>query len=644
MPEFLNPNNYAVHLPGPDGAVTKVRARMRVVLPEFYKRYEARGFLKEIKGAQSNVPTPPPPARQIQAKVINNSAKKTAAPAVNPDKKPKRPELVRARKIAANQSRVNNRRDIPPPKKMRERQIVGRAIHGNPNEILRTNLANGNYPVSNNIAVGILSYNRVNSLRRLIDSILRYTDLRRTTVFISDDGSTDTATINYLEELSKNPNFVVLRDQPRIGIAGNSNRLLRCMSRFRYGVLLNDDVEVLRDGWEEFYPEAMRKSGLHHFVYRQQGIYGAVRGEAVEIGGLNCFKVVEKPHGAVLAFDNEVLKVAGYFDEAYGLYGMEHVDWSQRIWELGLQESGFFDAAASEQCFRLHPDNSAMSDRSKHLTNARRVFGERRPQRVEPGQASKVEEVAYVIPFRDHERSDSIVTVVNNVRAQRFPVVHIMLIEQDEKSRIKLADYQPVNHTLVTAQNPLFNKSMAFNRGVAEVSCTNVILHDADMLAPGHYTHDIVKILAEHGGCHLGGTVLYTVKDTMEAINRTGLVDSTVNCDRMVGYYEGGSLACTTSAYWRCGGFNEDFWGYGCEDCDFFARLSETPDWHEDRVFDFVHLWHSRVGGWHGHHEVNRNLEASLQKLSMSERIQLQHDQLRRLGYGWQLSRSFHSE
>lgn len=632
MPEFLNPNNYAVHLPGPDGVVTKVRGRTRVVLPEFYKRYESRGFLKEVKLGQPHVPLPPAATRQIQAKVINSGRKKPAAPAVNREKV-KRPEIARARKIAA----INRREPTPaqPQQRMRERQIVGRAVNGNPNEILRTNLAAGNYPVSDNIGVGILSFNRAASLRRLIDSILRHTDLRRTTVFVSDDASTDAATTAYLDELGRNPNFVVLRNNHRLGIAGNSNRLLRCLSRFKYGLLLNDDVEVLREGWERFYPQAMEKSGLHHLAYRQNGVYGAVRGEAVQVGGLNCVRVMEKPHGAVLAFDHAVLQTAGYFDESYGLYGMEHVDWSQRVWEVGMQEPGFFDAVGSDESFRLHPDNSAVADRSKLLTVARRVFGERCPKKVDPTDASRVPEVAYVIPFRDFERSDSILTVVNNVRAQRFPVVHLVLVEQDQVSRIDQERYRPITHTMAPAANQLFNKSMAFNRGVSLAPCPMVILHDADMLAPGHYTSDVAAVLAKHAACHVGGTVLYTVKEAMEAINRTGIIDSTVNCDRMVGYYEGGSLACTKRAYWGVGGFNEDYWGYGCEDCDFFARLSEgTPTWHEDRSFDFLHLWHSRATGWHGHHETNRHLEATLKRLPMAERIQLQLDQLRRLGYG----------
>ena len=63
------------------------------------------------------------------------------------------------------------------------------------------------------------------------------------------------------------PNFVILRNNERLGIAGNTNRLLRCLSRFKYGMLLNDDVEILKYGWDQIYFDAMENTGMHHFVY-----------------------------------------------------------------------------------------------------------------------------------------------------------------------------------------------------------------------------------------------------------------------------------------------------------------------------------------------------------------------------------------
>lgn len=635
MPEFVNPHGYAVHVHDPNGKVIKIGPYKKIVLSEFYDKYRKRGFLRL---ASQPSPTPPPTEAKIQAKIHANRPaplKPTPLPARPVEAKPKRDQAIKARKIAI--AKANNRKPVVQTN-MRPQKVPGRNAGMDPNELLRTNLEKNNYPVSNNIGVGILSYNRAGSLRRLVESITRTTDLRRTTVFISDDGSTDPATVAYLDELSANNNFVILRNQPRLGIAGNSNRLLRCLSRFKYGVLLNDDVEILAQGWEHFYPEAMARTGLHHLIYRQPGVYGAERGSSVVKNGTQLYRVDDKPHGAVLAFDHVFLQKVGYFDESYGLYGMEHVDWSQRAWELGVQEAGFYDAAGSDAFFKLFSERSAVADRPQLLKEARDRFANRTASYVPPSDSSKVPEVAYVVPFRNFERTKAILTVMNNLRAQRFPAVHLLMVEQDRHSGIDLVEYQPVSHHLVPGDRPLFNKSKAFNHGVSSAPCEMVILHDADMMAQGHYTESIVKVLREHESCHLGSTVMYTNRESMEKIADTGIVDQNVKCDRVVGYYEGGSLACTKTGYWKCGGFNEDYWGYGCEDCDFYARLSGASNWKEDRVFDFLHLWHSRVGGWDEHHKTNKAIEGQLKRLQMQERVSRQHSQLRQLGYSKELS------
>jgi hypothetical protein len=246
-----------------------------------------------------------------------------------------------------------------------------------------------------------------------------------------------------------------------------------------------------------------------------------------------------------------------------------------------------------------------------------------------------------VVPFRNIDRNDAIVTVINNIRAQRFPVVHIIMVEQDSKTRIAVDDYVPVFYYLAQRlQNPLFNKSIAFNLGVQKTTTSKVVLHDADMLTQGHYTQRVWDILEDAEACHLGGKVMYTDEESGRKINADKLVDHEVECERVVGYFEGGSLACTTDAYWKVGAFNEDFWGYGCEDCDFYARLSGFSRWKEDRSFDFLHLWHSRVQGWHGHHKQNKAIESNLKTIPIPDRVRKQYQQLKRNGYRDELDKA----
>lgn len=239
---------------------------------------------------------------------------------------------------------------------------------------------------------------------------------------------------------------------------------------------------------------------------------------------------------------------------------------------------------------------------------------------------SAVPAISYVIPVRNIDRSDAISTVVNNVRAQRFPVIDIIMIEQDETTRLDLVRLDPLIYSRVGGEF-LFNKSIAFNTGVAAVRTDCVVLHDADMLAPSWYTAKVASILASYDGCHMGRRVLYANQGSSGHVNMTGKVEANIVFDRMVGYHEGGSLACGVDTYWNVGGFNEDFKGYGNEDWDFFYRLSEGCRFFNERTTDWIHLWHSKNID-HAAHNMNVALERELRNLPFEGYVKLQAERV----------------
>lgn len=632
MPEYINPNTYIVHLSGPNGEEISMAPRERRVLSEYYDKYRARGFIKLIGDKK--------PDKTIQTKVRNrlslNRTRRNIETPMRPMNLDKDRQQLQQRKL--QRQAISKARKIikkPVVKDVPTRQIVGRKLLVNANELLYRNLDQHPYPISNNIGVGIMSFNRVDALRRLIDSIMKYTDLSQTTVFVSDDCSTNIEMREYLASLRTNPNIVIIQNTERGGIACNSNRLIRCLSRFKYGIILNDDVEILRPGWDIFYINAMIRTNMHHMMFRQHGVYGAKNDPAsTQINGVNLRVVYDKPHGAVLAFTREMLVTCGYFDESYGIYGMEHVDWSMKPYEFGMQPEGFWDVNGSQDYFMIHDDKSAVDDRSQCLTSARRLFANRVPKiRIAPTDKSKVPEITYVIPFRNTGRSDCIEIVASNIRAQKYPVIHIIMVEQDTMTNIDVSKLQPIIYYLVSAENPLFNKSLAFNFGVSKAPSEKLVLHDADMMAQGHYTSRIADMLDVCGGCHLGKTVIYADRESTDRVCDSRCVDKSIKCERVVGYFEGGSLACTRQAYWQIGAFCQDFWGYGCEDCDFYQRLSALGTWKEDRVFDFFHLWHGRVQHWNAHHDENKDKAKLLCSMSMPDRVRLQHKRLEEQGW-----------
>jgi len=238
-----------------------------------------------------------------------------------------------------------------------------------------------------------------------------------------------------------------------------------------------------------------------------------------------------------------------------------------------------------------------------------------------------------VIPFREQERTGSLRTVLNNIRAQKYPDIEIILVEEDQIKKIDETHYAPIGYYRVELnEKHLFNKSKAFNLGVAKSTSNKIILHDADMLVINGYTEEVSGILDNYDSCHLGSTVVYANSISTDNINKSGEVADPV-FERVVGYYEGGSLACTKEAYWKIGGFNEDFWGYGCEDCDFYDRMSKGTKYFDNRIYNLLHLYHGRSDGWCDHHDVNIATYDKLKKLTIQQRVELQISQMARMKY-----------
>ena len=568
--EFINTNNHSVSLQGPDKRIETFRRFEKKVLPDYFKRYVPR-YLKLVSEAAVVQP------KTVLVRKINNQA-------VKPPRKKPLPVIIR--KI--NNQAINNRapvpvqtttnRPLPVVKHMplrtyrsgiRSSQIVGKvSMTSEQATAYYKNMINKiTYPISNDVGVGILSFNRLSSLHRLLVSIRENTDLSKTTIFISDE-STNADVKDYI---SKIPDMVVLNNNERLGIAGNTNRLMRCLARFRYKIILNDDVIVKRQGWDWLYAKAFQSTEYHHFCMRQPGVYGATEkdGQIHNINGHGIRTIQEKPQGAIIAFDHTAFQKVGYFDESFGLYGMEHVDWSERVSASGIQPPGFHDVTNSVEYFTVFAETSEVEGRGKLLSDARQKLNELRSKNriyVNTSERSAVPIVSYIIPFRGADRTGAIKTVVQNIKAQHYPAIDIIITEQDDEIRVRHPEYETITHEIAISHKngDPFTKAIAFNVGVKLARAKKLILHDADIMVESKYTKKMCSLLDQYHGVHIGKSVLYLDEASTPNViaSQKMAIDHTLN--RMVSYFEGGSLGCTFDTYCLIGGFNEDFIGYGC--------------------------------------------------------------------------------
>lgn len=586
--EYVNISPSTIKVVGTDGKMDTIPAGAKVIRPDWYNRYVPK-YLKLIKYVGKKNPIQTPIVKKPNSTFKMNKSNSTI-------------KNIKPRPANASVKRES-------------RKIVGKKI-SNPVAAYQAAKTTNPIHISNNIGVGVLSYNRIDCLKRLINSIRSYTDLSKTTIFISDESdSISQEDINWLNSLQ---NIVVIRNS-RIGIAGNSNRLLNCLSRFKYKILLNDDVEILNNGWEHFYVDAALKSGIKHFCYRQVGVYGAQIGSRVKINNFDLNVIHEKPHGAVMFFDDDIFKEIGFFDESFGLYGMEHVDWSERA-ASAQKQSGFFDVPNSDHFFKIHSEATSATNKAEHLNKAKQLYSKIKGTRryVHASSNSNVDGISVIVPFQGNDRLDDIATVVNNIRAMKCPNVEIVLVEQDSNKKINEQILNPINYKFTT-RGKLFNKSAAFNYGVKISKFNNVVLHDGDIVTKPIYLSEIMKILQHHDGCHLGAKVHYLNQDGTNNFNRSGQLPDG-NLMNVVGYFEGGSIACKKSTYYKIGGFDEAYEGYGCEDCCFFERLKGLSNFYDTRSYDFFHLYHSRSSDMESCHAKNKTYYREIKKQSLNDR------------------------
>ena len=601
--EFVNLAGHTIVVAGPNGEQVPFIKFQKRTLSQWFLRYVPR-YLK-LAGQQATV-----------------RSENRAQPIQKPTSKP---TVVTAKvRLPERTSLVVKKPKLTMPTRIVPNKIVGRAVM-RPEQArtyFREMLSRETFSVSNDIGIGILSYNRKASISRLVESIRRFTDLTKTTVFISDE-STDQVTKDYVRSIN---DMVILDNKERLGVAGNTNRLLRCLERFRFKILLNDDVEVIANDWDIFYPTVMKIIGYHHFCQRMLGVYGADQqnGEIRQVDKFKIQTIHEKPHGAIMVFDNVAFEKVGYFDESFGQYGMEHVDWSNRVSISGIQPAGFHDVIGSNGFFKVYSDASAVESRASHLVEARRHYEsvKNNTQRIyiAPTLRSEVPKLSYIIPFRGQDRFDAIRVALLNIKAQRFPCLDIIMVEQDSSSIVNFPEFAGVRKFLARSTGP-FNKALAFNSGVVNSTGNLLVLHDADIMVGTNYSQTVYNLLQRYDSFHIGHRVLYLDQvSTMKMASQMKLTGD-LAIERCVGYFEGGSLGCHFNTYLKIGGFCEEFIGYGNEDCEFYSRLTKNSNFYGERTADFVHLWHGRTPGWKDFHEKNKKLETQLSSMPMERRL-----------------------
>lgn len=165
-----------------------------------------------------------------------------------------------------------------------------------------------NVGVTSMVAIGILTYNALQLLKKCVDTIRRYTSADHE-IWVADDGSTD-GTTQWVADQQ------IGKSYPHAGVASNRNRILRHLfDREKYSeiIMVDDDAVVSLHGWEIPWISAAKIYGLCMYDSSHSSLGLTFR---MPISG-HCMSISRSCYSQVGEFDERYDAGWGYEDGDY---------------------------------------------------------------------------------------------------------------------------------------------------------------------------------------------------------------------------------------------------------------------------------------------------------------------------------------
>jgi len=202
-------------------------------------------------------------------------------------------------------------------------------------------------PVENFVNIGMITYNRLEFTRQVIQALLALDAGYQYALTVVDNGSND-GTREYLQELKENQiikNLVLLDEN--VGVAKASNLAWSMEPLAGYYLKLDNDIVIRKSGWlgkmvdvVNFLPEAgavaYNFEPVSYPLVSLQGI--SVRPKLNRNLGGACILIPKRTHDLL-----------GFWCEDYGLYGEEDTDFGVRV-----EYSGQFNLYMEEEEIGFH--------------------------------------------------------------------------------------------------------------------------------------------------------------------------------------------------------------------------------------------------------------------------------------------------
>lgn len=222
------------------------------------------------------------------------------------------------------------------------------------------------------VVLAITTYNRLNYLKKCIETWNQYRNKSYTWYLIVADDGSDDGTIEYLKDIQIENVYKYIILNNNTGVHYQTNRILRYCSNldFNYGFKIDDDVLFLKAGWDDKYINAIEATGYDHLCFFDVGWY---KGSGKKIyrsnpivsaeGKLQSYVIskAKEFQGAFWTFTKRVIDNVGYFDTVnFGLRGLGHIDYTYRCARAGFNDiDKIYDCLGSENFIVLIIDSYA---------------------------------------------------------------------------------------------------------------------------------------------------------------------------------------------------------------------------------------------------------------------------------------------
>ena len=233
------------------------------------------------------------------------------------------------------------------------------------------------------IGIGVTSHNRHEVARNTLEQIERRMPPGAKLVVV-DDASRPLPPLQFDYLFSHN-----------VGIARAKNKCLELLDGCDHVFLFDDDTFPIADDWWKPYVESPEAHLMYVF---EDFANGDKLGDTARVYDDGEHIAYSHARGCMLYFKRRALDVVGGFDPAFGKWGWEHINLSDRINAAGLTTFPYMDAAGSNKLIhsgdehRNVPTTTPNSKRPALLTRNRKVYDERYGQ-------------PYYVEYREYQRS-----------------------------------------------------------------------------------------------------------------------------------------------------------------------------------------------------------------------------------------------